>query len=860
MAHHSDAIGYLNELRSHVSAGWFSYICDLAISATNASLSDKQSEILWSLFLEKACFLPRSASQAQATPPAAASTTPRTPNFLEELSNFSNFKRLSDTLRIRFTKQVTIVFGANASGKSSLCEAVKVLANPEAPSSPIQNVKTRSSVQTSFLYKFRQDPVPNKWDPTQGYGVRSPDIKYFDSSIAIRHIRGALQPEDVVELSPFRLEVFDYCRTFTEALRDRAEQCLTASQESIDQSIQALKERFSSAPPEVSDAIHSVSVDEYTAFRDAVTSHVPFSETHKATMEEGLRSLDRLNAATTEQGLKLLRAEVSALRRCKLAATGFYELAAETSPAAVRVMVAELEQKTRAQRALSGDILPENVDLDKFKSFLEAAGEVFDFAAGPGSLCPFCRQTLDEQALALIDRYRQFLSDELQKDMADLESKIRLSMDALGVVRNYETQSIGADGGLVPEKIRSKLVKCIADAKAAIPPSIEELQNVDISKYSEYEQLIEVVDEIEIEIKKRDAAITTATSGKEGAEKERERLALEIARLKYHKLFTANYAALAELLDQMEQHKVLRQRIDKTGFPARLRRMTNAGKEAYNELVLNEFENALDGEYYALSGNHLSDLGIQLISRGEQQAISVEPQIGDTAIERILSEGEQKIHALAIFFSEASVRPKDVIVFDDPVASFCYNYTEAFTEQLRDFIRDRPSTQIIVFTHNWDFFVQLQLTLNRSGLNDQFSVMVLENCSHAEEYKEDINDLKDKTDAILNILGEPSRAQKEHLSGYMRRLIETVVNKIVFNGQRHQYKQKSLPVSDFYGFTKLVPLEQSEAERLKELYAKLSITEHDDPRNAYVSRSKAEFQRWYDEVLQIEAALAARRP
>jgi len=43
---------------------------------------------------------------------------------LEELSDFRNFKMLSDTLAVRFSRRITLIFGANSSGKSSLCEAL----------------------------------------------------------------------------------------------------------------------------------------------------------------------------------------------------------------------------------------------------------------------------------------------------------------------------------------------------------------------------------------------------------------------------------------------------------------------------------------------------------------------------------------------------------------------------------------------------------------------------------------------------------------------------------------------------------------------------------------------------------------
>lgn len=228
-------------------------------------------------------------------------------------------------------------------------------------------------------------------------------------------------------------------------------------------------------------------------------------------------------------------------------------------------------------------------------------------------------------------------------------------------------------------------------------------------------------------------------------------------------------------------------------------------------------------------------------------------------IQGVLSEGEQRVHALALFFAELETCPQSVIVFDDPISSFDYNYIANYCSRLRDFALRYPERQIIVLTHNWEFFVQLQTNINQAGLNGHMAVQVLENCAVADDYSEKIDELKTQINSILALSGEPTKLQKEELAGKMRRLIESIVNTHVFNNQRHQYKQKSQPVSEFQQFTKLVPLDTSEATVLRDLYAKLSVTEHDDPRNAYVNTDKATFQSRYDKILAIEAAIILRK-
>jgi hypothetical protein len=251
--------------------------------------------------------------------------------------------------------------------------------------------------------------------------------------------------------------------------------------------------------------------------------------------------------------------------------------------------------------------------------------------------------------------------------------------------------------------------------------------------------------------------------------------------------------------------------------------------------------------------------GVTLARKGSESLVTVLPQIGGKEIEGVLCEGEQRVHALALFFAELETCPHSVVVFDDPISSFDYNNIANYCIRVRDFAVSHPNHQLILLTHNWEFFVQLQTTINTAGLNHALSVQVLENCAIVGDYSEKTAELKTEIGDLLALPGEPTKAQKEDLAGKLRRLIEAVVNTHVFNNQRHQYKQKSQTVSEFHHFTKLVPLQPLEATALRDLYAKLSISEHDDPRTAYVNTDKATFQARYDQVISIEMAIEARK-
>jgi wobble nucleotide-excising tRNase len=296
-----------------------------------------------------------------------------------------------------------------------------------------------------------------------------------------------------------------------------------------------------------------------------------------------------------------------------------------------------------------------------------------------------------------------------------------------------------------------------------------------------------------------------------------------------------------------------------SGFSAVLRKLTSTAKKAHRELVVDDFKDRLNLEYIALAEKDMSAFGVELKDIGGDGAVTVDHHIAGQRIESVLSEGEQRIHALALFFAELETCEQQVIVFDDPISSFDYNYIGNYCIRLRDLIQAHPNRQIIVLTHNWEFFVQIQATLNASRMNQHLAVHVLEGCAAIDEYSEDVDALKADIDSILGIAGEPTKQQKEVIAGKMRRLIESVVNTHVFARQRHQFKQKSQQVSAFDEFTKVVPLLPVEAQTLRDLFAKLSISEHDDPRNAYVNTDKAMFQTRYNQIKAVEAAIVGRK-
>lgn len=212
-------------------------------------------------------------------------------------------------------------------------------------------------------------------------------------------------------------------------------------------------------------------------------------------------------------------------------------------------------------------------------------------------------------------------------------------------------------------------------------------------------------------------AITTATVGTEEVAKQLATFHAEIEPLEYAECIRSN-------LEKVKEAQRLATEVTfwDDSLPALtplLKKLTDRAKEAHEGLVVADFEKRFNAEYSTLTEKDMSAFGVTLAKKGTEASVTVLPQIGGKEIEGVLSEGEQRVHALALFFAEPETCPQSVLILDDPVSSFDYNYISNYCFRLRDFTLAHPTCQIIVLTHNWEFLVQVQTVLNACALNGQ---------------------------------------------------------------------------------------------------------------------------------------------
>lgn len=839
---HNDAIGYVRDLASEENAEWFRYICDAAIERTDATLTRQDTDNLYPLFIGRASYM----SQTVAPVSPGAGVTPIV-DFLEALNGFSCFKRLGPTLTLSFTKRVTVVFGTNGSGKSSLCEALRALADAAASPRPLHNVTQSPPGTPSFAYKLRNSPSTTTWNPSTGYGACANAIKYYDSSLATRSLFENVDPGAVISIAPFHLTVFGRLQEMTTQFRDYLQTRKDTNLQALQKDLSEVRELFKRFP------------DSTLAYLTEATARYLDTEIDGAEKFDGLERLAELRKqigdlekGLSEEGIKALKGEVRELAEISKLLTGFIVCLQNLWHFDVPDIDAQIEAKAIARRELERVVVGDGRASEAFSSFLGYAAERCDMQHPEGKTCPLCRQALEVDAQELFKNYHEYVSGEVAEQIRKLREIGRQAAGYSVALSEFDS-AVLADIGVLERTKLDRLTELwglmVPFSQIGVAPTAEAISDLDSMKAE--------CAEVGSLFAAKFETLNTLASGRDETEKALKRLRDEAGPLEILEICSANLEKVKTLQKRANADHVWSEKIGE--FPSLLRRVTTKSKAAHEDLIVSDFEKRLDGEYRTLTNKGMADFGVALRRQGRESTVTLKPNISGTDLAAVLSEGEQRVHSLALFFAELETCKQSVIVFDDPVSSFDYNYIASYCRRLRDYLRSHADRQVVVLTHNWEFFVQIQVTLNKAGLNNFLSVQVLENCATSAEYSEKVDELKGTIDGILASPSEPSREQKETLAGSMRRLIEAVVNTHVFANQRHQYKQKTLEVSAFAKFTKLVALELAEAQELSDLYSDLSITEHDDPRNAYVNTDRATFVARYARIKAIETAVVSRK-
>ena len=203
--------------------------------------------------------------------------------------------------------------------------------------------------------------------------------------------------------------------------------------------------------------------------------------------------------------------------------------------------------------------------------------------------------------------------------------------------------------------------------------------------------------------------------------------------------------------------------------------------------------------------------------------------------EDILSEGEQRIVALAAFFADAMGREsKTPLIIDDPISSLDLLYEEKAT---REIVRLATERQVIVFTHRISLLVGMKEACKNAGIpfSDHYIRSTKKGNGLPDFEDEYTGDLKAQLNGLKNVIRNienrdpDSREYNDAIwraCQTFRKCVERSVEDILLLGMVHRFDRRIMTNGKVMKLTRLTV---DDVKIIDDMMTKYSFTEHSQP-------------------------------
>lgn len=591
--------------------------------------------------------------------------------------------------QIDFASGVTVIFGENGSGKSGFVRVLKRAAGVRTSEDILHNVRGTTRPAPSAIFSVTVGAIDKEIEWKNEFGIAPLNrASIFDARGARLHVE-----EDLTYVyTPGELTLFPFVQNGIERVRTALERAITARTPGANTLIASF-DRACSVYATIETLGAATDIED-------IRKYAVLPDNADAKIESLKTEIDALKSTNIQNELKRARDRGAVAQSLKTA----IEAAKAFDAAKYAALVEDCKRATRRRdeagsKAFDGLGIP-GVLTDEWRTFIQAGEDYLkthatkDYPHAAES-CAYCQQPLTAKALDLIKKYREFTNNDIRAALDNAERELReyiapittLKADALQ--QQYAVETSG--GG---------------DVLTSVAPVVQHIKNLAANvasnsaiTWSDKDAALAEAGEIVSEVSMR---LTSLASGLQSSIEQRQQ-ALKTKQADITELQGKRSAN--SLLPQIEKRVsdakwVSRANIVKNGMSGVLRTLTDAAKEASEELLNKGFERRFQDECRKLRAPNVT-----LNFPGRQGQVTRRKMVAAYKPNQVLSEGEQKALALADFLAEVTAVPaSSSIIFDDPITSMDYRRIHEVCDRIVDLANDH---QIIVFTHNIWFAAEL---------------------------------------------------------------------------------------------------------------------------------------------------------
>jgi hypothetical protein len=765
------------------------------------------------------------------------------PVVLEAIENLSNVNAIPDGSSLPLgATGLTLIYGDNATGKSGYARVLKKAckARHEEPIHPNVFAGTPSRpASATFSVSIGNSKRKIDWVNNEQSSDILSNICVFDSKCS----RITVDDENEVSYVPYGGDVFPKLVRLMQELHKRLEQekpipipptsgDIPADTTAL-QFLATLNERTTAAEIDAATAWTQESQQELEQKTRDVAKADAEDPAKRASAIRNMK--DRITEFTTKikeidsslslEKEEILRRQINELQICRNA---FY--------------ISSQESFDFAMEPLSG--VGENEWHELYKAAKEYSvkfayqGKEFP-QTGDGSLCVLCMQPLSEEAKSRFRRFKEFAEHTTRQKKEEAEQRLKESLKKLedldfGITESYkdvlaEISNRNEDcANRLKDYVGKMLARKMSMSAMGTGHSPVDIPPMALSPLSEIQKVIEALES------EAQALAKLSVPENLNASKQQK------TKLEARKKLSERKFEILTYLAALKTAKKYDNAIGETDHRA----VTRKGKEIISNALTPSFEACLSTEFKNLG----IPLHMKLDHCGREGELKYKLKLDNyqlprkTAITEILSEGEERVVAIASFLAELNAcGHTNPIVFDDPVSSLDHIWREKVAKRLIDEARHR---QVIVFTHDIvfatdiknqaeDFGVKLtERNVCRCGRNP--GSVELDSPWIAGSTHERLTALRRKLNTaktVYNTKKDYEYAESvADLYSRLRATCERAVEDIVFSGTVLRHRDY-IPINQ--NFKKVLALDAAACDVLINLHNKCSkITEAHDPSRA----------------------------
>ncbi len=617
--------------------------------------------------------------------------------FFSKLENVEGVNALTENQVIEFSPNLTIIYGANGSGKSSYVRLLKKVFYSKTPEEIVQNIHLASGhkpVSANFTFHSAGTDIPLNY-PANSSNAEFEQYAVFDNG----SVRKLLDHKNEFEFRPAGLSFF---ADFTEAIK-RVEIKLN-SEISSKQTPNNFDVWFD-GESEIKTLVQGLTAQ--TNISD-LNKHTPFTEKDKADKAIIEKKYDELALVSKSKDKEILKLEnikknLSDNKKTIEAINSYFTTDYLTYVANSITDCIEKEATAKAEGidSFKTDKI-QNIGTAEWKNFIVAAEnfakqqkENETVYPEDNDNCLLCHQPLSENAENLIKNYWTFIKSvaeqnatQSQKTLNEIKTGFEKLPFDLFPIDNILTVWLSENY----PKVLASLKENLSAQKTLTSNIVADITTKTANKRAEIKTSVADHDTI---ISAIDESIKVLNENSQSAEL--TKLHKVKTYLAHKEKFNTHFAKFTSYIQN--QQWILK--ANAISWMAQKRNITEWEKYLSGKYFNQKYIDVFNQECIELNGN----FGIEVSHTGSAGTSFRQLTLKGRNPAAILSEGEQKVIALADFISEMQL--SDVnrgIIFDDPVNSLDEGRKKDIAYRL---IKESVSKQVIVFTHDLIFVSNL---------------------------------------------------------------------------------------------------------------------------------------------------------